>query len=59
MDDFALYELTVDEARATGLGHWLNSHSRCFGDKGEVGDITEGWCFSPEPRRTDIWLITV
>lgn len=42
MNDFALYELTVDEARATGLGHWLNSHSRCFGDKGEVGDITEG-----------------
>lgn len=41
MDDFALDELTVDEAPA-GLGHWLNLYSRCFGDKGDVEDITEG-----------------
>ena len=24
------------------LGHWLNCRSRCFGDKGDVEDITEG-----------------
>lgn len=35
-------ELTIDEARVTGLSHWLNSQSRCFGDKGDVEDITEG-----------------
>lgn len=42
MNGFALDELTVDEALATGLGHWLNLYSRCFGDKGDVEDITEG-----------------
>lgn len=42
MDGFAIEELTLDEARAAGLGHWLNSYSRCFGDKGDVEDITEG-----------------
>lgn len=35
-------ELTIDEARITDLRHWLNSQSRCFGDKGDVEDITEG-----------------
>lgn len=35
-------QITPDEARATGLDHWLNSQSRCFGDKGDVEDITEG-----------------
>lgn len=35
-------QITPDEARATGLEHWLNSQSRCFGDKGDVEDITEG-----------------
>ena len=24
------------------LGHWLNLDARCFGDKGDVEDITEG-----------------
>ena len=24
------------------LDHWLNLKSRCFGDKGDVEDITEG-----------------
>lgn len=38
-------EITPDEARAIGLGHWLNSQSRCFGDKGDVEDITEGQPF--------------
>lgn len=57
MDDSALDELTVDEALATGLGHWLNLYSRCFGDKGDVEDITEGKCFNSEPRRIAICLI--
>lgn len=35
-------ELTIDEARVTDLSHWLNYESRCFGDKGDVEDITEG-----------------
>lgn len=59
MDDFALDELAVDEALATGFGHWLKSYSRCFGDKGDVEDITEGQCFSPEPRRIALYLILV
>lgn len=42
IDDFALDELIFDEALATGLGHSLNLYSRCFGDKGDVEDITEG-----------------
>ena len=24
------------------LDHWLNLKTRCFGDKGDVEDITEG-----------------
>lgn len=35
-------ELTINEARGTDLKHWLNAQSRCFGDKGDVEDITEG-----------------
>ena len=35
-------ELTINEACETGLKHWLNAQSRCFGDKGDVEDITEG-----------------
>lgn len=35
-------ELTPEEALNTDLGRWLNSQCRCFGDKGDVEDITEG-----------------
>jgi hypothetical protein len=35
-------ELANKEAWDSELGHWLNSKSRCFGDKGDVEDITEG-----------------
>ena len=35
-------DLTVDEAWKSELGQWLNVESRCFGDKGDVEDITEG-----------------
>lgn len=31
-----------DDALSTTLGPWLKFHSRCFGDKGDVEDITEG-----------------
>ena len=35
-------ELDYYEAWRTELGHWLKAESRCFGDKGDVEDITEG-----------------
>ena len=35
-------EVPDEEAWDTELGHWLNCESRCFGDKGDVEDITEG-----------------
>ena len=31
-----------NEATIPELDHWLNCESRCFGDKGDVEDITEG-----------------
>lgn len=31
-----------EELQDTGLVHWLKCRSRCFGDKGDVEDITEG-----------------
>ncbi len=34
----------LDAALATAYGNWLNCESRCFGDKGDVEDITEGGC---------------
>lgn len=39
---YSMNDLTSDEAHATGLEHWLKTKSRCFGDKGDVEDITEG-----------------
>ena len=33
-----------EEAYDTDLGRWLSCKSRCFGDKGDVEDITEGQC---------------
>lgn len=33
-----------DLAFDSGLGQWLKCESRCFGDKGDVEDITEGRC---------------
>lgn len=38
----ALQELDVEQEHASGLEHWLNCEIRCFGDKGDVEDITEG-----------------
>lgn len=35
-------ELDPEEAGDSELGHWLNAVYRCFGDKGDVEDITEG-----------------
>ena len=35
-------DLAIDEAWNSELGQWLNVESRCFGDKGDVEDITEG-----------------
>ena len=37
MEDFDSYDACYSE-----LGHWLKTESRCFGDKGDVEDITEG-----------------
>ena len=38
----------TDEKRRDEFEYWLNFQSRCFGDKGDVEDITEGqkgsWC---------------
>lgn len=34
--------LCHNDAWNTTLGHWLNIDARCFGDKGDVEDITEG-----------------
>ena len=31
-----------NKAHDTDLGGWLKCNSRCFGDKGDVEDITEG-----------------
>ena len=35
-------DILYGELQGTGLAHWLNCRSRCFGDKGDVEDITEG-----------------
>lgn len=34
--------IILDEAFNASLGQWLSFRSRCFGDKGDVEDITEG-----------------
>lgn len=34
----------LDEGFDPELRHWLTCESRCFGDKGDVEDITEGQC---------------
>ena len=34
----------LDEQSFLELGRWLNVECRCFGDKGDVEDITEGQC---------------
>ena len=39
-----LYTPALDVTIRTGLEQWLNCQSRCFGDKGDVEDITEGGC---------------
>ena len=35
-------ELDDLDPQEVGFGRWLNCLSRCFGDKGDVEDITEG-----------------
>lgn len=35
-------DLDPKEAGESELGHWLSAVRRCFGDKGDVEDITEG-----------------
>ena len=36
-------EVTLfNKANNPELDHWLSPKSRCFGDKGDVEDITEG-----------------
>ena len=32
----------LNKANDPELDHWLSPNSRCFGDKGDVEDITEG-----------------
>ena len=38
MTEIALF----NKANDPELDHWLSPQSRCFGDKGDVEDITEG-----------------
>ena len=38
MMDIALFNQAIDPE----LDRWLSPKSRCFGDKGDVEDITEG-----------------
>lgn len=33
---------TIEEGNSSWGAHWLNGTFRCFGDKGDVEDITEG-----------------
>lgn len=35
-------ELNFEDAWLADYGHWLKPDIRCFGDKGDVEDITEG-----------------
>lgn len=35
-------DLDPKEAGESEWGHWLSAVRRCFGDKGDVEDITEG-----------------
>ena len=45
-------ELPDEEAWDTELDHWLSCESRCFGDKGDVEDITEGQWTLEQPQFT-------
>lgn len=38
----SMEELNISDAWKSELGNWLNAELRCFGDKGDVEDITEG-----------------
>ena len=35
-------DVPCGELQNAGVAQWLNCRSRCFGDKGDVEDITEG-----------------
>ena len=39
-----------DEQNFAEFGRWLNVKCRCFGDKGDVEDITEGQCIASLSR---------
>ena len=41
---FTMEATLLDEQNLAEFGHWLNVECRCFGDKGDVEDITEGQC---------------
>ena len=43
----AMEATLLDEQTLAEFGHWLNVECRCFGDKGDVEDITEGQCIAP------------
>ena len=44
-------EATIfDERNFAEFGRWLNVECRCFGDKGDVEDITEGQCVTSSSR---------
>ena len=42
----AMEATLLDEQTLAEFGHWLNVECRCFGDKGDVEDITEGQCIA-------------
>lgn len=42
-------DIPLEEVFSAGLGQWLTPESRCFGDKGDVEDITEGQWSLAEP----------
>jgi len=44
MEESQMDRAALDAAADAGLAQWLNCKSRCFGDKGDVEDITEGAC---------------
>ena len=44
IDIFTMEATLLDEQSLAEFGRWLNIECRCFGDKGDVEDITEGQC---------------
>lgn len=46
-------DISLDGQDNPELKCWLNCESRCFGDKGDVEDITEGQCFCLKTSTAD------